>query len=288
MVKRGERDDRRRIERSAHLHRRQGAAQHDGDFPAGRLDAGAVADRGHQGLAASQRGQAVRAVQSDARGAGKSPGDRLVAAQTCRPGRDASARLDRVFPIDYDYIEKNTRQLKAKLRRFFSSCCSPGRPPSDCIRTPCKRTERGTIRVEDARIMLHKVGRVAVRLLLHASDAHHLELEFRIAQARRRPAAGTPRSSASTSASVSAMSTAAAFCFQILAALGAGDRHDAVALRQQPGERDLRHGGALAVRDRLERPEQVEVLLEIAFLEARMRVTAVGFDQVAAALRTCR
>ena len=41
-------------------------------------------------------------------------------------------------------------------------------------------------------------------------------------------------------------------------------------------ERDLRHGGTLVLRQRLQRPKQSEIELEIAFLKSRMGVAAVG------------
>src|SRR5689334_18416910 len=56
---------------------------------------------------------------------------------------------------------------------------------------------------------------------------------------------------------------------QVLATLGAGDRHDVVALRQHPGERELRGRAALLPCHGLDLAHEVEVLLEVLALEAR-------------------
>src|SRR5437016_13426104 len=50
--------------------------------------------------------------------------------------------------------------------------------------------------------------------------------------------------------------------------LGAGDRYDILALRQQPGEGELRRSAALLPRDRFHPRHQVEVPLEVLPLEA--------------------
>ena len=63
MVKRGERLVAAEVIRSAHLYGRAVAAEHDQHNSSERRDPGAVTDRDHQGLAAPECGQAVRAVQ---------------------------------------------------------------------------------------------------------------------------------------------------------------------------------------------------------------------------------
>src|SRR5262249_54424661 len=45
--------------------------------------------------------------------------------------------------------------------------------------------------------------------------------------------------------------------FKVLSPLGAGDRHDVVTLREQPGECDLRHGTALLRGHGLDRRQKV-------------------------------
>src|SRR5262245_34391188 len=113
------------------------------------------------------------------------------------------------------------------------------------------------------------------------SNSHHLELEFRIAKS----GGGLRRKRL-----LECLHLGVAQCdvdrgrvlLEIFAPLGARDRYDIVAARQQPGECDLRHGDAALLRRRLERPEQREVLLEVALLEARMGVAAVACDEVVA------
>src|SRR4051812_33549224 len=63
----------------------------------------------------------------------------------------------------------------------------------------------------------------------------------------------------------------------------AGDRHDVGPPRQQPGERHLRLGAALLGSDALDGCEQRPVTLEIAFLEAGMRMAAILGIEIAAA-----
>jgi hypothetical protein len=64
--------------------------------------------------------------------------------------------------------------------------------------------------------------------------------------------------------------------FQILAPLGAGDRHYVRALLQQPGERDLRWRGFLAFRDCLHQIDDGQVRFAIIRCEARYDVPEVG------------
>src|SRR3954463_8445791 len=56
---------------------------------------------------------------------------------------------------------------------------------------------------------------------------------------------------------------------EVGAALGARDRDDVVALVQDPRERELARGHALAGGELLEPGDEVEVLLEVLALEAR-------------------
>lgn len=51
----------------------------------------------------------------------------------------------------------------------------------------------------------------------------------------------------------------------------AGNRHDVVLLREEPGERELCHGGALGLRQSLQLVDGFEVLLEVARLPAWVR-----------------
>src|SRR6185503_10489512 len=57
------------------------------------------------------------------------------------------------------------------------------------------------------------------------------------------------------------------------------NRHDVVALREQPGEHELRHRDPLVACDRRERIEQTEVAFEVFALEARHRQTDVLWRQ---------
>src|SRR4029077_12621390 len=58
-------------------------------------------------------------------------------------------------------------------------------------------------------------------------------------------------------------------------ALGARDRDDVAPAREQPGERELPRGAFLLLRHVEQRPHEVEVLLEVLVLEARVIPTAV-------------
>src|SRR4029434_6472702 len=66
-----------------------------------------------------------------------------------------------------------------------------------------------------------------------------------------------------------------AVLLQVAAPLGARDRHDVVALRQHPGDRELRGRDALLGGERLDPFDDREVALEVALLEARMPVADV-------------
>src|SRR5690606_24601114 len=59
------------------------------------------------------------------------------------------------------------------------------------------------------------------------------------------------------------------------AALGAGDRHDVVALRVHPGERQLAGRHALLARDLLDLGDQLQVAREVLALEARREAPVV-------------
>src|SRR5438876_144231 len=63
-------------------------------------------------------------------------------------------------------------------------------------------------------------------------------------------------------------------------ALGAGDRGDVVALCEQPGQGDLRRCGAELGGDGLDLVDDAEVLLEIAFGEARVVLAPVVVGEV--------
>src|SRR2546427_10420066 len=62
--------------------------------------------------------------------------------------------------------------------------------------------------------------------------------------------------------------------------LGAGDRYDILALRQQPGEGELRRSAALLPRDRFHPRHQVEVSLEVLPLKARVVAAPVVRGEV--------
>ena len=62
---------------------------------------------------------------------------------------------------------------------------------------------------------------------------------------------------------------------EVLHPLRARDRDDVVALRQHPRERELRRGAAFLPRDLLHERHEVEVLLEVLALEARVVAAVV-------------
>ena len=62
--------------------------------------------------------------------------------------------------------------------------------------------------------------------------------------------------------------------------LGSGNRDDILALREHPGERELRGRAALLLRHRLDLPDQLEVLLEILALEARMVLAEIVLREI--------
>jgi hypothetical protein len=68
----------------------------------------------------------------------------------------------------------------------------------------------------------------------------------------------------------STSAAAAAFCFEVGAPLGAGDRHDVVALCQHPGERELGGRDALLLRDLGDLLGDPPVGLEVLADEARV------------------
>ena len=63
---------------------------------------------------------------------------------------------------------------------------------------------------------------------------------------------------------------AAAFSSSRALRRGAGDRDDVLAARQHPGERELRRGEALRLRERLDPGDEREVRLQVLALEARV------------------
>src|SRR5215213_9306061 len=67
---------------------------------------------------------------------------------------------------------------------------------------------------------------------------------------------------------------------QVLHVLGAGDGDYVVALRQNPGQRQLRRRGTLLMRDRLHLADEVQVLLEVLALETRLVAPVVVCGQV--------
>src|SRR5579859_6797938 len=62
---------------------------------------------------------------------------------------------------------------------------------------------------------------------------------------------------------------------EMRAALAAGNRNDVAALRQHPSERELRRRHLLLARDLLNALHQVEVLLKIFRLEARVAAAPI-------------
>ena len=63
-------------------------------------------------------------------------------------------------------------------------------------------------------------------------------------------------------------------------ALGTGDRGDVVALGEQPGQRDLRRGGVDLGGDGLDLVDDGEVLLEVAWGEARVGLAPVVVGEI--------
>src|SRR5690349_18128273 len=66
---------------------------------------------------------------------------------------------------------------------------------------------------------------------------------------------------------------------EILDVLGAGDRNDVIALREHPGESELRGGAALLLGHRFDLADELDVLLEILALEARVVLAEVVFGK---------
>src|SRR6185437_10815130 len=67
---------------------------------------------------------------------------------------------------------------------------------------------------------------------------------------------------------------------QALDALGAGNREHVGALREQPGETELRDGAALVGGDRLDAFDERAVLLKILALETRVALPRVALGKV--------
>ena len=63
--------------------------------------------------------------------------------------------------------------------------------------------------------------------------------------------------------------------FKVFAALGAGDRHDVVALRQDPGERQLRRRATFLFRDLPDAINEGQVPGQIITLESRRGAAVV-------------
>ena len=95
-------------------------------------------------------------------------------------------------------------------------------------------------------------------------------------------------SSVSTAASV--RSTAATFCSEIAAPLGAGDRHDVVAARERPGEATWCHGARpSSAQLRASGAKQTQVLVsKLPSWKRGMGVAAVGANEVVALGESCR
>src|SRR4030095_2347654 len=74
---------------------------------------------------------------------------------------------------------------------------------------------------------------------------------------------------------------------EVLAALRAGNRDDVLALREHPGQGELARRGALLARDRLDLRHEIEVLLEVFALEARLEAAVVVLREVLDALDLC-
>ena len=76
--------------------------------------------------------------------------------------------------------------------------------------------------------------------------------------------------------------------FEVRAPRRPGDRHEFPALREYPGERELRGSAALLRRELLDVPDQREVLFEVRALEARGVAPPVVGSQVLEALDSPR
>ena len=71
---------------------------------------------------------------------------------------------------------------------------------------------------------------------------------------------------------------------EIFAPLRAGNGHDVLALREHPGQRELRRRAALLARNALDTFEQRQILVEILALETRRLPPVVVLRQVAGRL----
>src|SRR5882724_4394889 len=69
---------------------------------------------------------------------------------------------------------------------------------------------------------------------------------------------------------------------QVFASFCAGNRYDVVALRQNPGQRQLRRRAFFRARDSLEMPNQIKITLEIFALESWRSVPVIMFRQMLA------
>ena len=82
------------------------------------------------------------------------------------------------------------------------------------------------------------------------------------------------------SSGVSTTSTAWTFSSSRAALRGPGNRDDVVTLREQPCERELRGRAALLLRDLPDLLDDVQVLLEVVALKARVVATEVACRQL--------
>ena len=89
-------------------------------------------------------------------------------------------------------------------------------------------------------------------------------------------ARGGISSSASRCSALSSMSAASAFSSRYSHPLGAGNRGHVVALREQPGERDLDRRGAELLRQLADPLHALEVALAVVALEARQVAAEVA------------
>src|SRR5438128_2648138 len=70
----------------------------------------------------------------------------------------------------------------------------------------------------------------------------------------------------------------------MLATRGSRDRHHVVPLRQHPRERQLRRRASLLARDRLHAAHEIEILLEVLALKARIEAAKIVGGKVFEAL----
>src|SRR6185503_1551794 len=149
------------------------------------------------------------------------------------------------------------------------------RPPARCRRPAPPGGERGTAATTGWRGAATGPRRRPAPLL----EVHALHVVDRVARA----GAGADRRGVGDPLQIGFREPYAQspeILFEALLALGARDGDHVLALRQHPGEGELRRGALLFLRDRLEPGGERHVLVQVLALEAWMREAPVAFGQV--------